>query len=113
MDVNELLFLGTHGHVAALQKSTGNLVWKTSLPSTGYSVVALIVEDGRLFCASGGRAFALDPLTGEILWTNDLPGLGSGFVFATTAASSGTEKVMSLLAAAAQAQAAAAAANTH
>ena len=57
MDVNELLFLGTHGHVAALQKSTGNLVWKTSLPSTGYSVVALIVEDGRLFCASGGRAF--------------------------------------------------------
>lgn len=98
---SDYLFLGTHGHVAALRKADGERVWTTSLPGTGYSVVAILIEDDKLFCASGGRAFALDPADGRILWKNDLPGLGHGLVYLTTAQSNDTEALMALLAQAA------------
>ncbi len=81
----DLLFIGTHGHVVAIEKATGQAVWKTSLPKTGYEVVSIVVEDGLVLCASAGRAFALDIDTGEIRWTNNLQGLGHGFVYMTTA----------------------------
>ncbi len=100
------VFAGTHGHVVALHQSSGEQVWKTSLPSTGYDVVAMLVENQRLLCASAGRVFALDPSTGEILWTNELPGMGMGHVFLTTASSNQSEKVLSILAAATSHQAA-------
>jgi outer membrane protein assembly factor BamB len=108
---HDYLFVGTHGHVAALHKKTGRKAWDRSLPGTGFSIVSIVIEDGLLFCASGGRAFALEPETGEIRWTNALKGLGSGFVYLSTANSNSTEHMMSVLASAAQsAQAAAAAA---
>lgn len=78
---HDYLFLGTHGHVVALDPSDGREVWRTSLPRTGYSVASILVQDGRIFCASGGRAFALDPRNGEILWTNGLSGLGHGLIY--------------------------------
>lgn len=93
------LFLGLFGHVVAVEKSTGATIWDTSLPNTGFSVVSIVYEDDRLFCASGGRAFALDPRSGEILWTNELPGLGSGPVFLATASSSPTLAAQTTLAA--------------
>ncbi len=102
-----LLFVGTYGHVVALNKKNGRKVWETSLPKTGYSVVSILPEEGLLHCASGGHVFALDPLTGEILWTNGLRGLGKGVVFLSTMQSNNMES-MSLLAAQVQANAAAA-----
>ena len=51
-----------------------------------------------LFCAAGGRVFALDPATGDELWTNGLKGLGTGLVYLSTAQSSNTEEIMTLLA---------------
>ncbi len=75
------LFVGTHGHVVALDKTTGDTLWKTSLPKTGYDVVSILVEGDVLFCASGGRAFALDAASGEIRWSNPLSALGSGLVY--------------------------------
>lgn len=106
---HDYLFLGTHGHVVALRKATGEKLWQTSLPSTGYSVVSILVEDDKLFCASGGHAFALDPQDGKILWTNDLKGLGQGLVYLTTANSNDTEALLTVLAGEAAAQAAVAA----
>ena len=85
---HDYLFLGTHGHVVALRKSTGRKVWSVSLPRTGYSVVSIRYEDGMLFCAAGGRVFALDPATGDELWTNGLKGLGTGLVYLSTAQTS-------------------------
>ncbi len=105
----DLLFAGTHGHVVAIEKGTGETVWATSLPRTGYSVVSIVVEDGLLLCASGGRVFGLDPSTGRIEWSNDMPKLGSGLVYLATERSSGAGG-MEVLAAQAAAQAAAAAA---
>jgi len=96
--VEGTLFVGTHGHVVALCKQTGKTLWDRSLPSTGYSVAAIVYEEGRLFCAAGGRVFALDPKSGEILWENPLRGLGMGLVFLTTANSNNTEALLALLA---------------
>lgn len=91
------LFVGTRGHVIAVNKKDGEKVWSTSLPRTGYSVVSILFEDDALFCASGGRVFALDPGTGEILWSNGLPGMGSGLVYLSTVSSNNTEAVMTLM----------------
>ncbi len=92
------LFVGTHGHVLALEKETGKTVWDRSLPGTGYSVVAIVFEDGRLLCGSGGKVFALDPADGSIVWENPLRGMGMGLTFLTTVRSNDTEALMTLLA---------------
>ena len=84
----KLLFAGTHGFVIAIDKHTGETVWETSLPSTGYSVVSILLEDGLLLCASGGRVFALDPEDGRIMWTNHLPMRRKGLVYLATEQSS-------------------------
>ncbi|NLW86705.1 MAG: PQQ-binding-like beta-propeller repeat protein [Planctomycetes bacterium] len=82
-----LIFVGTHGHVRALDKHTGAEVWTTSLPGTAYSLVILLCEDGIVFAGANGKLFALHPSSGEILWRNELPGLRYGpMTLATTTA---------------------------
>lgn len=76
MKLDQLLFIGTHGHVKAVSKEDGSDVWCTSLPKTGYEVVTLLFEDGVLFAGSNGSVFSLDPHNGSILWSNSLTGLG-------------------------------------
>ncbi len=95
---DDLVFVGTYGHVLAVDKQRGETLWTASLPSTGWGVVAIVYEDDTLYCASGGRLFALDPKNGHILWTNKMKGLGSGPVYLTTAQSSGTQAAQNLLA---------------
>ncbi len=92
------VFVGTYGHVMALDRGNGRKVWTTSLPRTGFSAVSIVYEEGQLICGSGGRVFALDPATGEILWKNGLQGMGTGLVFLTTGHSNNYEAVMTLLA---------------
>ncbi len=77
---DDLLFLGTHGHVIAIDKKDGSTCWEVSLPRTGYQVVTMILEDGVLLCGTAGRVFGLDPQGGSILWDNQLPGRGHGVV---------------------------------
>lgn len=72
----DLLFVGTYGHVRAIDKRTGEDRWQTSLPATGYETVSVLCEGFRVFAGSKGYVFALDARTGEILWTNGLSGLG-------------------------------------
>jgi len=86
--LDAMVFVGTHGHVVALRRRDGETLWTTSLPSTGYSVVSILVEEDQLVCASGGRVFGLDPFTGEIRWDNGLPGMGTGQVYLATRRSS-------------------------
>ncbi len=103
------LFAGLHGHVVALDPANGKEKWRTSLPSTGYSVASIVVEGDRLLCGSGGRVFALDPSDGTILWNNGMKGLGNGEIFLTTANSNSTEAMFALLARLEEARRAAAA----
>jgi len=80
----DLLFVGTHGWVAALHKYTGAEAWRTNLPRTGWNVVTLLHEDGVLFAATGGHVFAINPATGEIAWNNELKGLGTSHLCLAT-----------------------------
>ncbi len=114
--LEQRLFIGTHGYVAALEQATGKELWRTSLPDTGFSIVTLLFENGWLFAASGGHCFALDPESGAIAWHNELKGLGQGALcLATTrtAMNSGADPVPQVVAAQQQAAAASTGATTH
>ncbi len=80
----ELLYVGTHGHVRAVHPDTGKDQWTTSLPGSGWEVVSLLYDAGRLFAGSHGKLYCLEPTTGEILWENPLEGLSWDFIALAT-----------------------------
>ena len=51
---DDLLYVGTHGHVTAISKQRGRKVWSTSLPNTGYDIVTLLVENNAVYAISKG-----------------------------------------------------------
>ena len=80
------IFLGVHGEVIALDRTTGQEVWHTKL--TGADFVNLLVDQDRVIATTKGKAFCLDAATGQLLWRNDLPGLGWGLITIATASGS-------------------------
>ena len=80
MNVSSTLFVGVKGHVVAVDKNTGQLIWKTQLKSGflsfGDGFVTVLVEGKRIFAHSYGELFCLDALTGKQLWVNELVGFG-------------------------------------
>jgi len=85
---DSFVFVGTNGHVRAVDKRTGADVWEVSLPDTGFELVSLLYDSGVLFAASQGHLFALNPENGEILWRNELKGLGNEHVVLASSAGS-------------------------
>jgi outer membrane protein assembly factor BamB len=73
-----VIFIGIKGTVLALDRATGEEVWRT--PLKGSSFVNLALDGGNLLAATYGEVFCLDPATGEIRWNNPLRGLGYGLV---------------------------------
>jgi len=82
------IFLGVHGEVIALDRTTGQEVWHAKL--TGGDFVNLVLDQDRIIATTKGKAFCLDAATGQLLWRNDLPGLGLGLVSIVTASGSTT-----------------------
>jgi outer membrane protein assembly factor BamB len=80
------VFLGVHGEVVALDRSTGQELWRTKL--AGGDFVNLLLDQDRIIATTNGKAFCLDAATGQLLWRNDLPGLGFGLVSIATASGS-------------------------
>jgi len=78
----ELLYIGSNGHVAAVDPGTGNEVWRTVLgggglfTSTRSQDVCVLQHDGRVFAGCYGHLFCLDAATGSVLWQNGLQGMG-------------------------------------
>lgn len=72
------VFIGIKGTVLALDRATGEEVWRT--PLKGSSFVNLALEGGCLLASTHGEVFCLDPATGDIRWNNPLRGLGYGLV---------------------------------
>jgi outer membrane protein assembly factor BamB len=76
------LIIGTNGNVAAIDSSTGEILWATELrtggilSSTRGEDVSVIVRDGQVFAGCSGHLFCLSAETGDILWHNDLKGFG-------------------------------------
>jgi hypothetical protein len=83
MAPNSLIFVGIGGTVLALDRRTGEEVWRTALKGTDFVNVA--VQDGDLYATARGELFCLDPTTGNIRWQNPLKGLGRGLVIVATA----------------------------
>lgn len=73
---SSLVFVGIYGHVVAISKRSGRKKWQVSLPRTGYAIVSVVSEGGRVLAGSKGLLFGIDPRRGQIEWTNRLKGLG-------------------------------------
>jgi len=72
------VFIGIKGTVLALDRETGEEVWRTPLKGSGF--VNVVVDGGDVLASTRGEVFCLDPATGEIRWDNPLRGLGYGLV---------------------------------
>jgi outer membrane protein assembly factor BamB len=76
------LFIGSNGHVAAIDVETGEELWRTKLGGTGifsstaYADVCILEHESRVFAGAMGHLFCLDARNGEVLWRNDLKGMG-------------------------------------
>ena len=77
INVEELLFVGCGGRVAALKRATGEIVWQHKV-SQGF--VSILFERGSLYVGCGGHLWCLDPLSGGQRWHSDLPGFGLGSI---------------------------------
>jgi len=91
MATNPSVFIGIRGTVLALDRATGEELWRRPLVGSDFVNVALV--EGDLFATSRGELFALDPGTGEVRWHNPLKGLGRGLL--TIAAGAQQAVVMS------------------
>jgi outer membrane protein assembly factor BamB len=79
-----MLYIGICGSVLALDRTTGNELWRTDLKGADFVNVAF--HDGDLFATAKGVLFCLDPATGSIRWKNSLKGLGHGLITIATPA---------------------------
>ncbi len=105
MKVEDFVFVGFHSRVAALDRQTGDIVWKWKA-SSGSGFVSLLLDGDRLIVAVQGYTYCLDPATGQQLWLNPMKGFGIGI---TSLAGSTGQSSSALLAQAAARHAAAAA----
>src|SRR5207249_4236463 len=72
------VFIGIKGTVLALDRATGEEVWRRPLVGSDFVNVALV--DGDLFATARGELFALETSTGEVRWQNLLKGFGRGLL---------------------------------
>jgi outer membrane protein assembly factor BamB len=80
------IFIGIHGDVLALDRATGQQIWRTELKGSDFVNVTL--DGDRVIAATKGEVFCLDAATGQLLWHNELPGSGWGLVTIATASGS-------------------------
>ncbi len=82
------IYIGIRGDVIALDRGTGQQIWKAELK--GGDFVNVMLDNDRVIAATKGELFCLDAATGQRLWRNELPGEGRGLVtIATHSGSSG------------------------
>jgi len=77
MTLENLVFVGFNSRVAALDRRTGELVWKWKCPK-GKGFVTLLLDADRLLASVQGYTYCLDARTGQQLWFNELSGFGHG-----------------------------------
>lgn len=95
----DLVFLSFNKQVVALDRYTGELVWKWSVPK-GAGFVALLIDGDRLVASCQGYTYCLEPLFGQEVWSNPLEGLGVGTpcLASVNAAAAGSTLVSSAVA---------------
>ena len=81
----ELVFVGFNGNAAALDRRSGEVMWRWDAPK-GSGYVSLLQDGDSLFAAVNGYTYCLDPRTGQQLWFNPMKGFGYGVTSIATAA---------------------------
>jgi hypothetical protein len=76
--MQNMIFIGTRGCVVAIDRATGQEVWRAELKGSDFVTVGLAGRD--VLAASRGRLYCLDASTGTLRWQNELKGLGWGLV---------------------------------
>jgi outer membrane protein assembly factor BamB len=76
MTIDDLVFVGLNGHVVAMDRRSGEIVWSKVHLEGGY--LSLLLDGDLLAVSSHGYVYCLDPLTGDLLWENPLEGKGTG-----------------------------------
>lgn len=95
-----LLHVGIGGHVVAVQRADGEILWSTKL-RRGSSLVPLVLDGERLYAVSGGEISCLEAATGKLLWHNPLKGFGTGYAMLAGGADPGAVSAIEAAAAAA------------
>src|SRR5262249_3898546 len=72
-----LIFVGIKGCVVALNRDSGDEVWRAQ---AGSDYVTVLWDGEALFAATSGEVTRLDPDSVATLWHNKLKGLGRGLV---------------------------------
>lgn len=76
------IYLGIKGAVIALNRATGEEVWRTELKGSDF--VNVILDGNQLYATTKGEIFCLNIKTGEPLWHNKLTGMGLGLISIAT-----------------------------
>ena len=74
----DILLLGMKKKVAAIERTTGRILWEQKLSGPQGDFVTLLCANGYIYAACGGHLHCLALETGQLLWTNKLPGYGYG-----------------------------------
>ena len=85
MSSAELVYVGFNGKVAALDRRSGEIIWRWSAPQ-GSGYVSLLLDGDSLFAAVNGYTYCLDPRSGQQLWLNPMKGFAYGVTSIVTAA---------------------------
>jgi outer membrane protein assembly factor BamB len=88
MKTSDLVFIGIKGSIVALNRATGEQVWKSQLKGQGF--VNVVLHEEGILAACYGEIFCLDPLTGKIRWHNPLKGFGTGLATIVTESNLGS-----------------------
>lgn len=72
--VDDLIFVGLNSYVVALNKHTGERVWRYYIYNVGQPL-SLTFSKGKLLVGACGHLYCVDPLTGTELWYNEISGL--------------------------------------
>jgi outer membrane protein assembly factor BamB len=76
------IYLGIKGTVVALNRSTGEEIWRTALKGSDF--VSVVLDGNQLYATTKGEFFCLDTATGQPRWHNKLSGMGTGLITIAT-----------------------------
>lgn len=90
MKKESTLYIFSNGRVAALRKTTGDIIWEVKLKdyigtASAYNIGQIVQEEDKLFVSVAGHVVCLRTKDGSLVWKNDLKGWGYYFVSMTGA----------------------------
>ena len=96
-DAGSLVFASFSSRVVALDRDTGELIWKWKSPK-GSGLPVILLDGDRLIVSVQGYMYCLDPVTGGEMWQNPLKGLGVGTPCLASARGNTTPQLYAILA---------------